>query len=82
MVPLVSPRPEDFIKDSWEREFILRRDFDEQVELLQAANYFNVPSIYELCCAMIASRFKGKDFNQVKHEFGLDDVVYTPESED
>ena len=82
VVPLVSPRPEDFIKDSWERNFILRLDLDQQVELLKTANYFDMPSVYELCCAMIASRFKGKDFNKVKHEFGLDDVVYTPESED
>ena len=82
VVPLVSPRPEDFIKDSWERNFILRLDLDQQVELLQAANYFDMPSVYELCCAMIASRFKGKDFNQVKHDFGLDNVVYTPESEE
>ena len=31
---------------------------------------------------MIASKFKGKDFNSVKNEFGLQDVNYTPESEE
>ena len=49
---------------------------------MSTANYFDVPSVYELCCATIASQFKGKDFNQVKNEFGLNDVVYTPQSEE
>ncbi len=80
--PLVSCKPEEFIKDQWERNFILRLDLNQQVELLEAANYFDVPSVYELCCAMIASKFKGKEFNQIKNEFGLNDVVYTPESEE
>ncbi len=47
-----------------------------------AANYFNIPAIFELCCASIAAFFKGKDFEKIKHDFGLGDVVYTPEDEE
>ena len=60
----------------------MRKDLNQQVELLQTANYFDMQSLYELCCATIASNFKGKNFNQVKNEFGLNDVAYTPESEE
>jgi len=36
-----------------------------------AANYFDIPAIFELCCAKIASFFKGKDFEKIKGDFGL-----------
>lgn len=47
-----------------------------------AANYFDIPAIFELCCAKIASFFKGKDFEKIKGDFGLQDVTYTPEDEE
>lgn len=80
--PLVSKDPKVFITDEWEREFIGKLDLDGWSELLMAANYLNVPPIFELCCASIAAHFKGKDFEKVKHEFGLGDVTYTPEDEE
>ncbi len=36
----------------------------------------------ELCFARVASEFKGKDFNDVKRKFGLDDCHFTPEEEE
>ena len=47
-----------------------------------AANYFNIPALFELCCASIAAFFKGKDFDKIKGDFGLGDIVYTPEDEE
>jgi len=41
-----------------------------------------MPSIFELCCASVGAHFRGKSFDQVKKEFGLDDVQYTPEDDD
>lgn len=49
---------------------------------MQAANFLNIPALFELCCAIIASEFKGKNFDDVKSKFKLDDVVYTPEDEE
>ena len=46
-----------------------------------AANAFDIPSIFELCLAQIASFFKDKTFDQIKGYFGLDDITYTPEDE-
>jgi len=80
--PLPSKDPKVFIKDEWEREFMDKLDLDAKCELLMAANYFDIPAIFELCCACIASFFKGKDFEKIKADFGLQDVTYTPEDEE
>jgi len=80
--PLISKDPKVFIKDDWEREFIEKLDLDAKCELLMAANYFNISAIFELCCATIAAFFKGKDFDKIKGDFGLQDVTYTPEDEE
>lgn len=80
--PLPSKDPKVYIKDDWEREFIEKLDLDGKCELLMAANYFNIPAIFELCCASIAAFFKGKDFEKIKGDFGLQDVTYTPEDEE
>ena len=42
----------------------------------------NIPALFELSCAMIASELKGKDFNEMKRRYGLDDVNYTPAEEE
>ncbi len=47
-----------------------------------AANYLNIPQLFELSCARIAVEFKGKNFDQVKKEFQLEDVNYTPEDDE
>ena len=49
--PLPSKDPKVYIKNDWEREFALALDLDATCELLMAANYFNIPAIFELCCA-------------------------------
>ena len=80
--PLISNDPKVYIKDDWERAFIEKFTLDEKCELLQAANFFNIPALFELCAASIAAYFKGKEFDKIKHEFGLSDVNYTPEDEE
>merc|ERR1712048_305724 len=57
-------------------------DLDGKCELLMAANQFHIPALFELCCASIAAFFKGKDFEKIKGDFGLQDVTYTPEDEE
>jgi hypothetical protein len=80
--PIKSKDPKVFIKDDWERDFIEKLDLDAKCNLLMAANYFNIPAIFELCCTAIAAFFKGKDFYKIKGDFGLQDVTYTPEDEE
>ena len=80
--PLVSKDPKVFIKDEFDRDFITKLDLDATAELLMAANFFDIPALFELCCASIAAFFKGKDFDKIKGDFGLQDVTYTPEDEE
>ena len=79
---MVSKVPKEFIKDPWELNFISKFNEDELIDLIQAANYMNVPTIFELSCAMIAAELKGKDFNEMKRRYNLDDVDYTPAEEE
>ena len=80
--PITSNRPSEFIKDQWEAKFITQFNLDQVIQLLQAANFLNIPPLFELCCATIASEFKSRNFDEVKKRFGLDDVFYTPEEEE
>ena len=61
--PLPSKNPNEFIKDQRELAFIEQFSEDELIELISATNFMHVPALFELCCAMIASGLKGKDFN-------------------
>ncbi len=70
-LPLSSKDPKKFIKDDFERSFMEAIDLDAKCELLMAADYFRIPAIFELCCASIAAFFKGKDFDDIKRDFGL-----------
>jgi hypothetical protein len=77
--PLPSNNLRDILDDPWELQFIQRYSLEEKLELLKAANYLNLAAIFELCCAAVGAEFKGKSFEQVKSEFGLGDVKYSPE---
>ncbi len=50
--------------------------------MLSFANFLNITALFELCCAAFAAQFKGKNFDQVKKEFGLEGETYTPEEEE
>ena len=80
--PLPSKIPSEFISDPRELQFIKRFSEDELIALLSATNFMHVPALFELCCAMIAAELKGKDFNQMKKKYGLDDVNFTPADEE
>ena len=50
--------------------------------MIEVSNFLNIPAIFELSCASIAATFKGKNFEQVKKDFGLEDENFTPEEEE
>ena len=80
--PLENADMNKFIKDEWDREFIKKFDHNEKAELLMAANTINMQAMLELCAAVLASEFKGKDFEKIKGDLGLGEVTYTPEDDD
>ncbi len=70
------------LEDRWEADFIQNLSLEKALQLLQAANYLNIPALFEVCCARIALEFRGKNFDSVKKDFGLESVNYTPEDDD
>jgi hypothetical protein len=71
----------DFLKGptgDLEREFMRKFDLEKTIKLLEAANFMDIPALFELCCASIACEFRGKSFDDVKKQFGLDEAEYTP----
>ena len=53
--PLPSSNLDQVLKDPWEAAFIKRFSQEETLAILSAANYLNMPSLFELCCASIGA---------------------------
>lgn len=56
------PLPKASLKelvDPWDEEFIDIKNQEELLELLLAANYLDIKSLIELCCAKVATMIKG-----------------------
>ena len=49
---------EDVIKDDKEREFILKLNDQEILNLVVCANFMNIKRLYEVCCARIAHIYR------------------------
>lgn len=45
--------------DPWDEQFINLPNQEELLELLLAANYLDIKSLIELCCAKVATMIKG-----------------------
>ena len=80
--PLKSNVLSQVLEDRWEADFITSLSQEKVISLLQAANYLNIPALFEVCCARIGADFRGKSFDSVKKDFGLESVTYTPEDEE
>ena len=56
------PLPKNSLKelvDPWDEQFINIPNQEELLELLLAANYLDIKSLIELCCAKVATMIKG-----------------------
>ena len=84
--PLKTMKLDEFIEDEWELEFMKKLQqencIDNWTALMYASSVMEVEALKELCCACIASFFKGKDTETLKKMFELgDEIDYTPENE-
>lgn len=70
------------VKDPWEAEFIKKFTIEETVDLMHACNYLEMIPLFELCCASIASEFKGMNFDRIKQRFGMESVNISAEEEE
>eukprot|EP00347_Sterkiella_histriomuscorum_P001138 403373179 len=80
--PLPSNNLAQELNDPWEAQFIMKYDLEGLIKMIEHSNFLDIPAIFELSCAAVGAMFKGKNFEQVKKDFGLEDETFTPEEEE
>ena len=58
--------------DDWDVKFINSIDLDSVFDLINAANYMDIPSLIDLSCAKIASLMKGKTAQEIRTMFNIE----------
>ena len=71
------PKPMPFsdlskVLDEWDVNFINGIELDNIFDLINAANYMDIPSLLDLSCAKIASLMKGKTIQEIKTMFNIE----------
>lgn len=61
----------DFL-DDWDVQFINSVNLDSVFDLINAANFMDIPSLIDLGCAKIGSLMKGKTAKEIKSMFNAD----------
>jgi len=79
--PLASDRIEEAVTEPWHADFINSMEEEVLVDLTMAANYMDAKGIFDLCCAKIATMFKGKTVEELKQRYNITEDL-TPEMEE
>ena len=58
--------------DEWDVKFINSIELDNVFDLINAANYMDIPSLLDLACAKIASLMKGKTSQEIRTMFNIE----------
>ena len=58
--------------DEWDVNFINSIELDNVFDLINAANYMDIPSLLDLSCAKIASLMKWKTIQEIKTMFNIE----------
>ena len=69
------PMPSDNLSeiiDEWDVKFINGIELDSVFDLINAANYMDIPSLLDLSCAKIASLLKGKTAQEIRTMFNIE----------
>ena len=69
--PMPSPNLSEII-DEWDVKFINGIELDSVFDLINAANYMDIPSLLDLSCAKIASLLKGKTAQEIRTMFNIE----------
>ena len=69
--PLPTANLSDVI-DKWDLEFINKIELNSVFDLINAANYMDIPSLLDLSCAKIASLMKGKSAEEIRAMFNIE----------
>jgi len=76
--PLTSVKMADVCEDKWDAEFVdnlwgkdSKKEREDFLEIISAANYLNVPPLLELLCARMGAAMRGKDAKGIFALFGI-----------
>lgn len=69
--PLKSTKMSELGLPTWYVDFMEKMTNDEVLELAKTANYMDISSLLELCCARVATRIKGKTPDEIRKEFNI-----------
>lgn len=72
--PVTSNNIEELVEDSWDAEYILSVSQNEEdfYEFIMTVNYLDIKSILDLCLGYIATQFKGKDVEEIRREYRIE----------
>ena len=75
--PIQLPKPLPTINlneiiEEWDVNFINEMDTNTIIDLINAANYLEIPSLVDLGCAYIVSLFKGRNADEMREMFDID----------
>jgi hypothetical protein len=82
--PLPRPLPSVNLRDhvsEWDASFIEGFSDDALIDLVNVCDYLDIKCILELCLAKIAIKFKGKDVNELRQEYSIEEE-FTDEVEE
>ena len=60
------------VLDEWDVKFINGIELDNVFDLINAANYMDIPPLLDLACAKIASLMKGKTSQEIRTMFNIE----------
>ena len=62
----------DKILDKWDYDFIIGVSMPDCIDLINATNYMDIPSLLKLACARIAARMIELPLEEVQKTFGIE----------
>ncbi|CAA0383247.1 unnamed protein product [Arabidopsis thaliana] len=77
-VDAANPCSDDDLK-KWDKEF-MEKDTSTIFDLIKAANYLNIKSLFDLACQTVADMIKGNTPEQMREFFNIENDL-TPEEE-
>jgi S-phase kinase-associated protein 1 len=78
--PLPGNRLEGLVQP-WYVQFLAKFDSQQLAAVTRAANYLDIPSLLELCCAKIATFLRARTPDEVREAFGIQ-LDMSPEQQD
>ncbi len=69
--PLKNSQIEDIL-EKWDYDYIIEVQLEDSIDLLNAANYMDIPPLLQLACCRIASEMIDRPVDEVRKIFGIE----------